>query len=135
MFFTLTDALGLAAAPLETFAALKPALERANAHTTAILITDCQGHRLEARYALLLKFENELVLSREAFGPRYGLVGLQALREMTELLLERGVTEWRECVIMTYDFSRLMNDPEDYGANNILASSNYSDANIYLARF
>jgi|GEM_PF-143395 len=130
----ISEPVGVPGAPKETLEALESVLERLPHKARILLITDIQGHRSNARYAALFLFGGEGVLSREAFGPRYGPEGILALDTLVRTLLERGFEDFKECVVMPSDFGRLMQEPEGLELERLLSSANPTDPNIYLTQ-
>lgn len=70
------EIVGLRGAPQETLRALKEALKGIDFPEAVVTyITDWQDQRARARFAVFVRQGKHLVLSRDAFGPRFGLEG------------------------------------------------------------
>ena len=128
----ISEPIGTPGAPKETLEDLANVLERLPTSAKVLLITDIQGHRSHARYAVLFLHGSEGALSREAFGPRYGPEGILALDTLVRTLLERGINDFKECVVMPSDFGRLMQEPEGLEFERLISSANPTDPNLYL---
>lgn len=126
-----SDPLGVAGAPQETWGAVQAHLEgSARAGGRLILVTDRQGDRLNAAYAALLVQGTQAVIAAPAFGPRYGRPGAEALAELVQWTQERN---WpvRETVLNPSDFVRVLAEPDAEEVGRLIAASTPSDPGIY----
>jgi len=127
------EPLGVVGAPLETLAAIKAHFEQADlSGATLILVTDSQGQRNRQRYAVLIQLPHVKVVTVEAFGPYFGPEGAQALRDLAAWAHDHGIERVKETVVNTYDFNRVMREPEAHEIERLIAAANPSDLNIYL---
>lgn len=127
------DPLGVVGAPQQTLRALEAALADLDLSGAAlVLLTDRQGERGTARYAVLVRAGDAAYLTVDAFGPRFGADGTAALRDLARWALGRGVTNVRETVVNPPDFARVTREPDADEVRRLLAASNPSDPNIYL---
>lgn len=130
----ISEPLGVAGAPNETLRALQAFFAETDlSRATLIFVTDSQGQRADARYALLVRLGEDTVVTVDAFGGRYGESGRLALQELARWAQRRGVTNVRETVVSTYDFGRVLREPDEEEVGQLLAASNPSDLDIYLS--
>lgn len=128
------EPLGVVGAPLQTLDALVKYLERSDLESAVLnLVTDSQGKRDFARYAALVLVEDAAVLTVDAFGPRYEHEGREALRGLLRWAAQRQIATIRETVVNTYDFNRLVREPDEQDIRQLTAAANPTDPNIYLA--
>ncbi|MFC4456466.1 DUF3197 domain-containing protein [Deinococcus sonorensis] len=133
MSFTIADPLGLTGAPALTLQALQARFEGADLRgARLILLTDRQGERLQARYAVLVEASGERVLTAAAFGPHYGKAGMEALRRLAQWGDAQGLPV-RETVLNASDFNRVVAEPDAEEVGRLVAASNPSDYGIYLS--
>lgn len=129
------EIIGLRGAPQETLRALKEALKGVSfPEALAIYITDWQDQRAQARFALFVRQGKHRVLSRDAFGPRFGLEGDAALKDLTLWLIERGVTDFKEAVVAPSEFAALFELEAEEAQKLIMASANPTDPMLYIKR-
>lgn len=129
------EIVGLRGAPQETLRALKEALKGIDFPEAVVTyITDWQDQRARARFAVFVRQGKHRVLSRDAFGPRFGLEGDAALKELTLWFIERGVTEFREAVIPPSEYAALFELEAEEAQKLIVASSNPTDPALYVKR-
>ncbi len=129
----IADPLGLPGAPLETLSAV---LERCARLTNPggpgqlVLVTDRQGQRDTAGYAALLVTGEHVIVTANAFGPRFGRPGMAALVQLMDWTQERG---WpvRETVLNASDFTRVIDEPDAAEIARLMAASSPSDPGIY----
>ena len=77
------ELVGIRAAPKETLVKLKEALKGVRFEEAIVtLVTDWQDQRARARFAVYVREGKQRVLSLDAFGPRFGPEGDDALREL-----------------------------------------------------
>jgi hypothetical protein len=127
------ETLGTTGQPRETLAALVTPLKSLNAATTTVvLVTDWQGRRESAHYALFAHDKGQTVISADAFGPRYGATGVAALRELIESLQNRGAENFKEAILAPHEFNRLLDDPSKAMILRLLAIANPSDVALYV---
>lgn len=131
------ELVGVRAAPKETWEALKHALRGFELdEATVTLVTDWQDHRASARYAVFVREGRRRVLTLDAFGPRFGAVGDDTLRELVNWFLEQGVDidNFREAVLPPSEYSALFELDEDQAGQVLAASANYADPVLYIKR-
>ncbi len=129
------ELVGLRGAPRETLRALKEALKGVDfPEAVAIYLTDWQDQRAHARFAIFVRQGKHRVLSRDAFGPRFGTEGDAALKDITLWLIERGVTEFREAVIAPSEYAALFELDDEEANKLIVASANPTDPALYVKR-
>ncbi|MBB6097821.1 hypothetical protein HNR42_001244 [Deinobacterium chartae] len=126
----IADPIGVPGAPAETLTALLQQA-RFGPEAALYLLTDTQGQRREARYSLLLHRPDHDLLTREAFGGRFGEAGIHALATAVNAALEGGVTRFFETVIDRSDFNRMVAEPDPHELRVLLASANPTDPMIY----
>ncbi|CAM3990578.1 DUF3197 domain-containing protein [Deinococcus marmoris] len=130
----IADPLGVPGAPQETLTAMMAHLERfhsGGAVGQLILVTDRQGDRDRAGYAVVLIAGPVVTVAAQAFGPRYGQPGMQALEQLVRWAQDH---EWlvRETVLNGSDFTRVIDEPDAGEIRKLVAASNPSDPGIYL---
>jgi hypothetical protein len=129
----LADTWGAQGRPRETLAALAQPLKSLNAETTTVvLVTDWQGSRENANYALFAHDKGQTVVSADAFGPRYGATGVAALRELVEGLQNRGAENFKEAILAPHEFNRLLEEPSAAMILRLLAIANPIDVALYV---
>ncbi len=127
------ETVGLRGAPRETFAALQEALKGVNLpEAIVVYITDWQDQRTQARYAVYILEGKRRVLSRDAFGPRFGPEGERALHELTRWLLEQGASQFKEAVLPPSEYAVLLEAEPSAAHLLLLASANPTDPALYL---
>ncbi len=127
--------IGLRGAPKETLAELKEALKGVDfPEATTIYITDWQDQRAQARYAIYVHEGKHRVLSLDAFGPRFGSEGDDALRDLTLWLLERGVSSFKEAVIAPSEYAALFEQSDEEIGKLLAATANPTDPMLYVKR-
>ncbi len=127
--------VGLRGAPKETLAELKEALKGVDfPEATATYITDWQDQRARARYAVYVLEGKHRVLSLDAFGPRFGSQGDDALRDLTLWLLERGVSSFKEAVIAPSEYAALFEQSDEEIGKLLAATANPTDPMLYVKR-
>jgi hypothetical protein len=127
------DPVGSQGQPAATLEALQAAfkgmeLKRAE----VIMVTDWQDSRRDARYAVMVRDGSRALLSHDAFGPRYGTPGEEALRSLVRGLLDRGAVNFKERVLAPHEFNRLLDEPSARVVQNLNAAGNPADPGIYL---
>lgn len=128
------DPLGLPGAPLETHRELMALLAaQGEGPATLYLISDGQAERDAARYAALVTWGDEAVVTMPAYGPAYGPAGAKALAELVAWTQARG---WpvRETVLNPSDLVRVLAEPDAEEVARLTAASNPSDPRLYGAR-
>ena len=133
----IADPLGLAGAPQETLNAVLAHLEQhvpadvGGAAGQLILVTDRQGERERAGYAAVLMVGRVVTVVANAFGPRFGPAGMQALEQLVRWAQGQ---DWpvRETVLNASDFTRVIDEPDAEEVGKLVAASNPSDPGIYL---
>lgn len=144
---TLLESLGVAGAPLQTWQAIQDhfqdcpvpqkSLEILHIAThqllsgLLVLVTDRQGDRQHARYGVVIHDSEQTVVSSVAFGPQFGVAGVEALQKLVNWAMQRNLV-LRETVIPSSDLSRIMDEPDSLEVEQLLASSNPVDNAIYL---
>lgn len=129
----ISDPVGLQGQPAETLEAVRRELKPFDLErTVVVLVTDWQDSRGNARYALLARDGERVLLSESAFGPLYGESGTAALRTLVRGLLDDGAVNFKETIVAPHEFSRLLEDPTPEGLVGLLASANPSDPQLYL---
>ncbi len=127
--------VGLRGAPKETLAELKEALKGVDfLEATATYITDWQDQRARARYAIYVQEGKHRVLSLDAFGPRFGSEGDDALRDLTLWLSERGVSSFKEAVIAPSEYAALFEQSDEEIGKLLAATANPTDPMLYVKR-
>lgn len=127
------EPVGLRGNPAETLEAATAALRGLDlARSVVIMLTDWQGDRAGARYMALIADPTRAVVTEDAFGPRYGPAGAEALRSLVRGLLERGAVNFKERVVAPHEFSRQLEDLGPDGYREVLAAANPTDPQIYL---
>ncbi len=132
----IANPLGVPGAPHETLNAVMAHLEQRGLGATAgrlILVTDRQGDRDHAGYAAVLVVGPAVTVASQAFGPRFGPAGMEALEQLVRWAQAH---EWpvRETVMNVSDFTRVIDEPETAEIRRLIAASNPSDPGIYLVR-
>lgn len=129
------ELVGTRGAPRETLADLKDALKGLSFDQAVVtLVTDWQDQRKNARYAVFVRDGSRRVLTMDAFGPRFGPEGDDALREMVEWFQARGVTHFYESVFPPSEYSSLF-ELDGAEANALLvATANPADPLLYIRR-
>ena len=131
------ELVGIRAVPVETLEAVKHAVRGLKFDEAIVtLVTDWQDHRSTARFAVYVREGKHRVLSFDAFGPKFGKLGDNTLRELVQWFLEHGVDidNFREAVLPPSEYSALF-ELEDNQANLVLSSSaNYADPLLYIKR-
>lgn len=130
----IADPLGVPGAPHETLNAVMAYLEHHRAGGAAgqlILVTDRQGDRGHAGYAAVLIAGPVVTVAAQAFGPRFGPAGMEALEQLVRWAQAH---KWpvRETVLNVSDFTRVIDEPETAEIRRLMAASNPSDPGIYL---
>jgi hypothetical protein len=130
----IADPLGVPGAPHETLNAVMAHLEQHHAGAAVgrlILVTDRQGDRDHAGYAAVLTAGPVVTVAAQAFGPRFGPAGMEALEQLVRWAQAHG---WpvRETVMNVSDFTRVIDEPQTAEIRRLLAASNPSDPGIYL---
>jgi Protein of unknown function (DUF3197) len=126
------DPIGTPGASMQTLEDLKLAAKNFDfTRTTVTLITDWQDRRENARYAFMLHQGPKTLLTGEAFGPRYGRAGQEALANLVAWLVERGATNFKESILAPSEFSRVLEEPNPANLQRLAASANPTDPNIY----
>ena len=120
---------GQPSATLEAFRAATKNLDLQ--HAEVIVITDWQDRRATARYAVLVHAQSKAVLSEDAFGPRYGVTGRTALRDLINGMHERGVVSFKERIIAPHEFSRMMEASPNGLVRSVNAGANPVDPRVY----
>ncbi len=127
--------VGLRGAPNVTLAELKEALKGVDfPEATTIYVTDWQDQRAQARYAVYVQEGKHQVLSLDAFGPRFGSEGDDALREITLWLLDRGVSTFREAVVAPSEYAALFEQSDHEVRKLLAATANPTDPMLYVKR-
>ncbi|CAM3807048.1 DUF3197 domain-containing protein [Deinococcus frigens] len=130
----IADPLGVPGAPQETLSAVMAHLEQHSAEGAAgqlIVVTDRQGDRDRAGYAAVLIAGPVVTVAAQAFGPRFGHSGMEALEQLVRWAQDHG---WpvRETVLNVSDFTRVIDEPDTREIRKLVAASNPSDPGIYL---
>lgn len=129
------EPIGVVGAPHETLGELKAHFGATDlTGAMLILLTDTQGKRADARYAVMVHTPDLSVLTVDAFGPRFGADGEQALRDLAAWARAHGIENVKETVVNTYDFNRVVREPDEAEVRRLLAAANPSDLGIYLVR-
>ena len=129
------EPIGVVGAPHETLNELTTYFEGVDlSGAMLILLTDTQGRRPDARYAILVHTPDLSVLTVDAFGPRFGTDGEQALRDAAAWARNHGIENVKETVVNTYDFNRVVREPDEAEVRRLIAAANPSDLGIYLVR-
>ncbi|MDV6374272.1 DUF3197 domain-containing protein [Deinococcus arenicola] len=129
----IADPLGVPGAPHDTLNAVMSHVEQhlEGAVGQLILVTDRQGDRDRAGYAVVLIVGAVVTVAANAFGPRFGRPGMDALMQVVRWAQDR---EWqvRETVLNASDFTRVIDEPDTTEVRKLMAASNPSDPGIYL---
>ncbi|GIW25740.1 DUF3197 domain-containing protein [Meiothermus sp.] len=129
------EVVGIRGAPQKTLAVLKEALKGVDFPEASVTyITDWQDQRARARYAIFVRQGKHRVLSLDAFGPRFGVLGDEALREITLWFLERGVTDFKEAVIAPSEYAALFVMEDQELEKLLAATANPTDPMLYVKR-
>ncbi|HEX2864313.1 MAG TPA: DUF3197 domain-containing protein [Deinococcales bacterium] len=129
---TTLEPVGFQGQPGPTLDAVRAAAKALDLHQAeVIVVTDWQGQRPTARYAVLIHARGRSVLSEDAFGPRYGREGGQALRDLILGLQERGVLNFKERVLAPHEFTRIMDTAPAGLVQSLNAGGNPVDPKIY----
>ena len=130
---TLLEPVGLQGSPTETLEAVTHALKGFDIkHAVVTMIADWQDRRESARYAVLVKSHDHTVLSEDAFGPRYGQAGAEALAKLISGLVDRGAVNFKESVLAPHEFSRLLEYPDAHALLQITANANPAGPDLYV---
>lgn len=129
----IADPLGVPGAPHDTLNAVMAHLEQHSSEEAGqlILVTSRQGDRDHAGYAAVLIAGSVVTVAANAFGPRFGRAGMEALEQLVRWAQDH---EWlvRETVLNASDFTRVIDEPEAAEIRKLMAASNPSDPGIYL---
>ncbi|GGM96715.1 hypothetical protein GCM10007092_07960 [Thermus composti] len=126
------ERVGLRSAPRVSLEALKEALKGLRLSEAKVyLITDWQGKRDRARYALLLHTDKKDLLVPDAFGPAFP-GGEEALSELVRLLLAQGARKFYEAVVSPGEMTALLDLPPEELVRRVVAIANPTDPGIYL---
>jgi hypothetical protein len=129
------EVVGLRGAPQKTLQALKEALKGVDFPEAVVTyLTDWQDQRAQARFAIFVRQGKHRTLSRDAFGPRFGLEGDAALREITLWFIERGVTDFKEAVVAPSEYAGLFELEDEEAHKLIIACANPTDPMLYIKR-
>jgi len=131
------ELVGIRAAPKETLVKLKEALKGVRFEEAIVtLVTDWQDQRARARFAVYVREGKQRVLSLDAFGPRFGPEGDDALRELMQWFLDRGVDVnlFREVVLPPSEYAVLFELDGDEVNQLLVAKANYADPKLYINR-
>jgi hypothetical protein len=127
------EPVGLQGSPAETLEAITHALRGFDIrHAVVTVIADWQDRRESARYAVLVRSHNQTVLSEDAFGPRYGQAGTDALSKLITGLVERGAINFKESVLAPHAFSRLLEYPDTHALLQVAANANPAGPDLYV---
>lgn len=125
------------AAPNETLEALQEAVKGVKFDEAIVtMVTDWQDHRSNARYAIYVREDKHRVLTLDAFGPRFGSEGDDALRSAVQWFLQRGVKIdfFREVVLPPGEYSELFEMDGDKASQMLVIKANYADPKLYINR-
>ena len=126
------DPIGLQGSPTETLEAMHAALRNFDLkHAIVTIISDWQDRRDTARYAVLVRSGDKTALSEDAFGPRYGAAGKQALEQLLESLSSKGAINFKEAIIAPPEFSRLLEYPDAHAILKLISSANPASPAIW----
>lgn len=129
------ELVGTRGSPRETFADLKEAVKGTHFDGAVVtLVTDWQDQRKTARYAVFVRQGKHRVLSMDAFGPRFGAEGDNALREMVQWFQERGVTHFYESVFPPSEYAALFELDGDKADQLLVATANPADPLLYIKK-
>ena len=129
----LLEPIGLQGAPKETLEAIQQALKGFDIkHAVVTMISDWQDRRESARYAVLVRSHDHVALSEDAFGPRYGAAGTDALARLVSSLVERGAVNFKESVLAPHEFTRLLEYPDQHTLLQITANANPAGPDLYV---
>jgi hypothetical protein len=128
----LLDPVGMQGAPQETLAALKIAVRGMDLERAIVtLVADWQDRRASARYAVMLRENGRTVLSEDAFGGRYGALGVTGLAQLVDWLTEAGASDFKESIVAPHEFNRLLEHLDAHGVQKLIANANPTDPEIY----
>lgn len=123
------------AAPNKTLADLKEALKGVDFPEAVVtLITDWQDQRKNARYAVFVRQGKHRVLSLDAFGPRFGPGGDDALADLVKWFQERGTSHFYESVFPPSEYAALFEIDGDEANSLLIANANPTDPVLYIKR-
>ena len=127
------ELIGIRAAPKETLADLKEALKGVDFPEAIVtLITDWQDQRKNSRYAVFVRQGKHRVLSLDAFGPRFGPEGDDALAELVKWFQERGTILFKEAVFAPSEYSALFELEGDQANWLLVANAAPTDPLLYI---
>ncbi len=130
---TILEPIGLQGSPAETLEAVTQALKGFDIRqAVVIIIADWQDRRETARYAVLIRSHDQIVLTQDAFGPRYGQAGAEALTKLIMGLVERGAVQFKESVLAPHEFARLLEYPDARALLQIAANANPAGPELYV---
>lgn len=131
------ELVGVRAAPNETLHALKEAVKGVKFNEALVtLVTDWQDQRANARFAIWVREGKHRVLTLDAFGPRFGAAGDDALRDAVQWFLERGVSIdlFREVILPPSEYSELFEMDGDDASQMLVIKAGYADPKLYINR-
>ncbi|AFZ68389.1 DUF3197 domain-containing protein [Deinococcus peraridilitoris] len=129
----IAEPLGVVGAPNETLRILERTFADIDLTGGAItFVTESQGQRANARYGAVIEAAGKTYVIVEAFGGQFGPGGVEGLQALARWAQSSGIQTYRESILSTYDFNRVLREPDEGEIQQLIVSANPSDVNIYL---